>query len=70
MLIQISDVALLGDLSAHFYRSGFIVEQAGGTMVRVTRPDAPDPSQERREIDLHLAVWRATNPGARAEIVE
>jgi hypothetical protein len=69
MLVRISDAALLADLCAHFLRSGFAVEEAGGTMIEVFRPDAPDPSQERREVELHLAVWRATNPDVKAELV-
>ena len=70
MLVRISDAALLSDLLAHFHRAGFTVEEAGGTMLRVSRPDAPDPAQERREVELHLAVWRATNPNATADLVE
>jgi hypothetical protein len=70
MLLQISDAALLGDLIAHFSRAGFTVEEAGGTMIRVSRQDAPDAPQERREVELHLVVWRATNPDASVELVE
>jgi hypothetical protein len=69
MLLQISDVTFLGDLSAHFLRSGFTVEEAGGTMIQVSRPDAPDPGQERREVELHLAVWRATNPAVKVDLL-
>jgi hypothetical protein len=39
-------------------------------MIEVYRPDAPSADQERRETELHLRVWRATNPTVRAEIVE
>jgi hypothetical protein len=69
MLLRVSDAAFLGDLCAHFLRSGFAAQEAGGTMIEVSRPDAPDPSQERREVEVHLAVWRATNPDVKVELV-
>jgi hypothetical protein len=69
MLIRISENAFLADLCAHFFRAGFTVEEAGGTMVRVTRDDAPDADQERREVELHLAVWRVRNPDVVVELV-
>jgi len=68
MLIRISDAALVADLCAHFLRAGFAVEEAGGTMIEVTRPDAPTLGQEQREVELHLAVWRATNPDVKVEL--
>lgn len=70
MLIRLSDASLADDLCAHFVRSGFSCEQAGGSMVEVRRPDAPSAEQERREIELHLRVWRATNQGAQVEMIE
>jgi hypothetical protein len=69
MLIQVSENSFLADLCAHFFRAGFTVEEADGTMVRVTRDDAPDGDQERREVELHLAVWRARNPNVTVELV-
>jgi len=68
MLIRLDDEAFVDDLCVHFRRSDFVAERAGGSMIEVYRPDAP--SAERREIELHLRVWRATNPTVRAEIVE
>jgi hypothetical protein len=53
---------LVDDLCLHFHRSGFTVQRAGGSMVEVSRSKA-------RDIELHLAVWRATNPGVGAELV-
>jgi hypothetical protein len=70
MLVRISDAALLTDLCLHFLRSGFAVEEAGGTMIEVARPDAPNRGQERREVELHLAVWQATHPDVKAELIE
>lgn len=69
MLIRLSDESFVNDVRAHFLRSGFAAEHAGGSMVEVRRPDAPSPEQERREIEMHLRVWRATNPEAGAELV-
>jgi hypothetical protein len=70
MLIRLSNESLVDEFCGHFRRSGFACDPAGGSMVEVGRPDAPTPEQERREIDLHLRVWRATNPEAGAEVVE
>jgi hypothetical protein len=64
MLLRLSDPSIAEDLCAHFTRSGFACAGAGGSMVEVTRPDAPDQAQERREVELHLRVWLAANPGA------
>lgn len=69
MLIRVSDDSLVDDLCLHFHRSGFTAQRAGGSMAEVYRSDAPSPEQERREVELHLAVWRATNPGLLAELV-
>jgi hypothetical protein len=70
MLIRLSDATLADDLCAHFTRSGFPCDPAGGSMVEVSRPDAPSPEQERREIEVHLRIWEATHPEATAELVE
>ena len=67
MLIRLDDPALLDDLCAHYRRSGFTADRAGGSTVEVRMPDAPDSDQERREILMHLHVWRVLNPGASAE---
>jgi hypothetical protein len=69
LLIRIGDPSLAEDLCAHFRRSGFSAEPAGGSMVEVHRADAPSAEQERREVELHLRVWRATHSDAVVEIV-
>jgi hypothetical protein len=69
MLIRLDDKAFLDDLCAHFRRSEFVAEPAGGSMLEVRRPDAPSADQERREVELHLRVWKATNPVAAAEVL-
>jgi len=63
MLIRLSDPSFVDDLCAHFRDSGFTAERRGSRTIEVGRGDAPTPEQEEREIDLHLRVWRATNPG-------
>jgi hypothetical protein len=70
MLIRLDDEAFVDDLCEHFHRSGFTAERAGGSMVQVHRLDAPSPDQGQREVELHLRVWRATNPETSAEILE
>jgi hypothetical protein len=69
MLIRISEPKLVGDRCENFRRSEFHAESAGGSMLEVHRLDAPSPAQERREIELHLLIWRATNPGAAVDLV-
>jgi hypothetical protein len=68
MLIRLSDPSFVEDLCAHFRRSGFTAKRKGSRTIEVERPDAPNPEQEVREIELHLRVWRATNPGVIALI--
>lgn len=70
MLIRLSDASLADDVCAHFRRSGFDCDPAGGSMVSASRPDAPSVEQERREIELHLRVWKATHPEVVAELLE
>jgi hypothetical protein len=68
MLIRLSDPSFVEDLCAHFRRSGFTAKRKGSRTIEVERADAPNPEQEVREIELHLRVWRATNPGVIALI--
>jgi hypothetical protein len=70
MLIRIDDQALVDDLRAHFRRSGFTAEGVGGGMVEVTKPDALDAVQERREISMHLRVWEIANTEANAQLLD
>jgi hypothetical protein len=70
MLIRLSDSSLVDDLCAHFRRSGFGCDPAGGSMADVGRPDAPNVEQERREVALHLRVWKATHPEVIAELLD
>jgi hypothetical protein len=68
VLIRLSNPSFVDDLCAHFRNSGFTAKRRGTRTIEVGRADAPTPEQEAREIDLHLRVWRATNPGVIALI--
>jgi NADPH:quinone reductase-like Zn-dependent oxidoreductase len=46
VLIRLSDASLADDLCAHFQRSGFGCDPAGGSMIDISRPDAPSLEQE------------------------
>lgn len=59
MRLKLTDPALVPDLRQHFERSGFVTNRVTDDAVDVWRPDALSPEQERREIEAHLAVWRA-----------
>jgi hypothetical protein len=70
MLIRLSDPSLADDLCGHFRRSDFECNPVGGSMLEVSRPDAPNVEQERREVELHLRVWKATHPEVVIELLE
>jgi hypothetical protein len=63
MVIRVSNPSYVDDLCAHFRGSGFTAKRRGSGTIEVHRPDAPNPDQEVREVEVHLSVWRATNPG-------
>jgi hypothetical protein len=67
MLIRFDDPTVVDELCAHFLRSGFAVERAGGRMISVSWPDAPTKRHAEREARLHLELWRILNPGRDAE---
>jgi hypothetical protein len=69
MLIRLSEPDLVEDLCANFRHAGFHADSAGGSMAEVYRPDAPAPDQEKREVEIHLQIWRAMYPEAVTEIV-
>jgi hypothetical protein len=69
MLLRIDDHSLVDDLCAHYRRSGFDAESVGGGMIEVARPSAPNEGQARREVLMHLQVWRVANPDATVELL-
>jgi hypothetical protein len=70
MLIRIDDPSLVDELCANFQRAGFTAVPAGECLAKVRRLDSPSPDQERREVELHLRVWRAIHPEVEAAIVD
>ena len=69
MLIRLSDHALVDDLCDHYRRSGFAAEPVSHGVVKATRSDAPTHEQGRREVMLHLHVWKVLNPDVAAQPV-
>jgi hypothetical protein len=61
--LRVTDPEILENVVAHFERSGFVVRRVGDVILEVVRPDAPTPEQERREVEIHLGVWRVMHPG-------
>ena len=45
-------------------------ERVSEDKIEVWRPDAPSAERERREIELHLAVWRAMHAGVATERID
>ncbi|MGH2451044.1 MAG: hypothetical protein ACRDGE_07210 [Candidatus Limnocylindria bacterium] len=67
MRIRLTDPALVPELRQHFERSGFITNRLNEDTVEAWRPDAPNEEQGRREVELHLAVWRTMHAESVAE---
>ncbi len=70
MRLRLSDPALIPGLRQHFERSGFVTNRVGEDEIEAWRPDAPSAGQERREIALHFAVWRALHAGIATELID
>ena len=43
---------------------------AGPDVLDVRRPDAPTRGQERREVEVHISVWRTMYPTSTIEFLE
>jgi hypothetical protein len=67
MLIRLSDHALVDDLCVHYRRSGFAAEPVSDGVIKATRTDAPNQEQDRREVLLHLQIWKVLNPDVAAQ---
>jgi hypothetical protein len=63
LVVRLNDPSLLTELTRHFERSGFRVQQRGDAL-DVERLDAPDTEQAEREVLAHLAVWSLMYPGS------
>jgi hypothetical protein len=70
MRIRLSDAALVPELRQHFELSGFVTNRFDEDTIEAWRPDAPSEQQNRREVELHLIVWRTMHPETIAEAVD
>lgn len=68
MRVRLSHPHLIPDLEQQFERSGFRTKRLSEDTLCVRRADAPSKEQAEREIELHLAIWRATYPGVAAVV--
>jgi hypothetical protein len=69
--IRVTHSEILVDVVAHFERAGFVVRVGGEeSILDVRGAYAPSPEQERREIEMHLRVWRAMHPDRGVEVLE
>jgi hypothetical protein len=69
MLIRLDDPSLVDDLCAHYRRSAFVADPAGGSMILVEKLDAASVEQAEKEIRMHLHVWQLMYPDAGVEPV-
>jgi hypothetical protein len=69
MKIRLDDPSSLEDLRDFLRRAGCLADPVGPDTLEVTVPRAPSPEQERRELEIYLAVWRARFPDAGADLV-
>lgn len=70
MQFRLSDPVLAPDLRQHFERSGFITNRVSEDMIEAWRPGTTNEEQARREIEAHLAVWRAMHAGVATALIE
>jgi hypothetical protein len=68
--VFISNPRFLRNLQDSLRRAGCVAEQRRSHELEVYLPEAPSPEQARRELNLYLAAWQATNPGIDAYIIE
>ncbi len=71
MRISISDPALVPDLLAFLNeRLAIVTARLSDTEVEVSLIGSQRNDAMRMELDLQLAIWRATHPGADAVIFD
>jgi hypothetical protein len=71
MRIIVSDPTRLDDLVAYLRRCGCAADRVGWNAVEASPPRANvEAAYLRMELDAYLRVWRATNDGVRADLVE
>lgn len=66
--VRISDPTLAGDLETTLRLADILAERETASTLLVFVPHAEDAEAARRELRIHLAMWRA-NRHVRAELV-
>ncbi len=68
MRLRLHDPTLLDELSDFLRRTECRVRALGPATLEVEIPDAGGGEQQRRELELYLATWRAMHEDAEVEI--
>jgi hypothetical protein len=66
--VRVDDADLIGDLESTLRLADCLAERETATTLLVFVPHAGDGDSARRELRVHLAMWRAQH-GVRAELV-
>jgi hypothetical protein len=66
--VRVADPAFANDLEATLRLSEYLAERETATTLLVFVPHAADGDAARRELRIHLAMWRAQR-GVRAELL-
>jgi hypothetical protein len=70
LYVFISHPASLEDLRAFLVRADCLVKRCDAHDIEVHLPRAYSKAQARRELDIYLATWQATNTGVEAYVVD
>ena len=70
MRVRLADETDPPDLVRYLRSTDCAVEQVGDDELSVVVPRAPSDDQARRELDVYLRAWQATNASAHADIVD
>jgi hypothetical protein len=68
--VQVSESASAGDLKSYLEATEYAVQVVDTHTLEVSIPRVPFEAQALRVLTLHLAGWRALNPGIDALIVD
>jgi hypothetical protein len=68
--VRLPEPALRTELRSFFERWGCVTYVVEDDVIEVLVPDASGEHQERRELDLYLATWRAHHPQAELELLD
>lgn len=70
MRVRLPEPALRTELRSFLERWGCVTYVVEDDVIEVLVPDASGEHQERRELDLYLATWRAHHPQAELELLD